>query len=117
MVALSLGAGMKPPTANELREKVIIRSMTETRGADGSVIETPATFATVWARIIPLSGNENFVAQGIDASVVYDIWTRYIAGVTPQMNILWGSRTLTIQSVRNYDERRRWLVIAATEFV
>lgn len=108
---------MKQPSSGELVHLVTIRSMTETRGADGEVIQTPATHSRAYCRITPLSGSEGYVAQGIDASVVYEIWTRYQSGIVPSMDILWGERTFEIESVRTYDEANRWLVITATETV
>lgn len=114
-MAVANSAAMKPPTARDCNHLVTFRTMTETRGADGSVIETPTTFSKAWARITPLSGSENYVAQGISASVVYEIWCRYVDGITASMDILWGSREFSIESVRTYNEANRWLVITATE--
>ena len=108
---------MKPPTAAELRHRITIRTMTDSQGADGSAIEVPATYATARARMIPLSGSEEDVAHGITASVVFEVWIRYLAGVTSKMDFTCDGRTFTIDSVRNWDEKGRWLIIRATETV
>jgi SPP1 family predicted phage head-tail adaptor len=108
---------VKAPTAQELRHLITIQTMTDSQAADGEAIETASTFSRAWARISPRSGSEDYLAQGITASVVYDIWIRYVSGVTPKMQILWGDRTLNIESARNFDALNRWLVIAATEAV
>ncbi len=100
-----------------LRHRVTIQEATETRGTDGAVVQTWGTFATVYAEIVPLNGSEDYVAQGLNASVVYRITTRYVPDVVPKMQIVWGEREFDIVSVRNLDERNRWLVMNCTESV
>jgi SPP1 family predicted phage head-tail adaptor len=91
--------------------------MTESRGADGSVIETPVTLCSAWARMIPMSGSEKFVAAGITASIVYDVWVRWFAGLTSRCDFTYQGRVFTIEGLRNFDESNTWWVIAATEEV
>ena len=97
------------------RHKITIQQATETQGDDGAVVQAWATFATPYAEIVPLSGSENYVAQGITASVAYRITCRYVSGVIPKMRILWGSRDFLIYAVRNLDEQNRFLVMTCEE--
>jgi len=110
---------MPAPTIKigQLRHRVTIQRVTETRGTDGSVVQAWSTFANARAEIVPLSGSEDYVAQGLSASVVHRITTRYVTGVVPKMRIVWGDRTFEINSVRNIDERGRWLVMNCVEAV
>ena len=108
---------MKPPAAGELKCRITFRRPTESQEADGAVIETPVIYCSAWARVIPLSGSETFEAQGITASVVYDVWVRWFAGLTPRMDFTYQGRIFDIQSVRNFDESNRWWIITATESV
>jgi SPP1 family predicted phage head-tail adaptor len=103
------------PQAQELRHRITVQSMTDTQDTDGSVSETASTFRTAWARIVPLKGSEDYVAQGIAASVVYEMWIRYIPNVTPKMRVLWGERTFEVDSVRNYDSLNKWLILTCEE--
>lgn len=103
--------------ALKLRHYVTIQQITETRGADGSVVETWGTFANVWADVRPVSGSENFAAQGITASTVHLVDIRYLSGVVPKMRVLWGERVFEIESVRNIEERDRWMTLACVEEV
>jgi SPP1 family predicted phage head-tail adaptor len=100
-----------------MRHRVQIQQATETRSTDGSVVQAWSNFAAAHAEIVPLSGSEDYVAQGLSASVVYRITTRHISGVVPKMRILWGSRVFEIENVRNIDERGRWLVMNCEEAV
>jgi SPP1 family predicted phage head-tail adaptor len=101
----------------QLRHRITIQRATETSAEDASVVQTWSTFANLYAEIVPLNGSESYVAQGINASVVYRITTRYIAGVVPKMRILWGDRVFEIAGVRNIDSRGRWLVMNCEESV
>lgn len=108
---------MKPPTTGELKSRITFRKPTESRGADGSVTETPVTYCSAWARMIPMSSSEKFQAAGITASVVYEIWVRWFAGLTTRFDCTYQGRVFSIESLRNYDESNVWWVITAIEEV
>jgi SPP1 family predicted phage head-tail adaptor len=103
------------PSIGAMRHQVVIQKTTQNTGADGHVTDAWSTHVTVWAEVVPLSGSETYVAQGITASVVYRISCRYVSGVVPKMRVLWGSRVFEIGSVRNLDERNRFLVMNCQE--
>jgi SPP1 family predicted phage head-tail adaptor len=100
-----------------MKHPITLRSMVQSRGSDGSVINTPTALATVWARMTPLSGSEDYVAAGIKASVVYEVWIDYLATLTSKCDFLSGARVFDIKSLRNFDELSRWWVIVAVEHV
>jgi SPP1 family predicted phage head-tail adaptor len=106
----------KPPIGS-LRHRIQIQQATETRATDGSISQAWSNFAAARAEIVPLNGSESYVAQGLSAGVHHRITTRYIPGVVPKMRVLWGDREFDIVTVRNIDERNRWLVMQCEESV
>ena len=103
--------------AGELRNKVVIQQVTETQGTDGYPSQSWSIFATVWAAIEPLQGRELNAVQQIYAEVTGKIRTRYLAGVTPKMRALFGSRVFDILGAINVEERNRELIIYTKEVV
>ena len=85
--------------AGRLNHRVTIQTPTTSADAAGGVTQTWATFATVWARIEPLSAHRLFQAQQANADVTGVAHIRYLAGLEPTMRIKFGSRYLRIQSI------------------
>jgi SPP1 family predicted phage head-tail adaptor len=103
--------------AGRLSERVIIQTSTEARDSLGQAIPTWTTFATRWASIEPLRGDELFKAQTINAELTHQVRIRYIAGVTPKMRVLYGTRILRILQVADVFEEHRELVLLCAEWV
>ena len=103
--------------ARDLDQKVTIQSLTETRDTFGGLIETWATFKTVWAKVEALRGREFFDAAQVQADLTHKVTIRYLAGVTAKMRVLLGSRVLEINAVQESTERQRWLILMCTEEV
>jgi len=103
--------------AGNLEHLVTIQQATETRGADGSVIQTWGTLGTEWAEISPKQGDEKYAAQGIIAEVVHEIRMHYRSTVTPKMRILYGARVFEIQSVLNWREASAEMLLVCLELV
>ena len=103
--------------AGDLRHKIIIQQVTETKDAYGAVAETWTTFVNAWASIEPLRGQEFFAARQVNADVTHRVRTRYRAGVTPKMRIAFGDRVLEIEVVLNLGERNRELELLCSETV
>jgi SPP1 family predicted phage head-tail adaptor len=70
---------------------------------------------SVWAGVAPLTGREYEESQKIRAETTYRVVTRYFAGISPDMKILYNNKTLDIVSVLNVGERNTELEIIATE--
>ena len=96
--------------AGQLRHRVEIQSLTESRNAHGGVTRTAATVAKRWARIEPLQGREFFDAQAVDATITHRVTLRYYSGLTPSHTIKYHDagadtdRTLNIVSIQNTEE-------------
>ena len=85
--------------AGRLRHRVTIKTKSVTRDDYGQETITWTTYATVWGSVEPLSGREYEAGQQIDMAVDTRIRIRYLAGVTPTMQVTCGSHTYDIQSV------------------
>lgn len=100
-----------------LQHQVVIKSITDSVGARGGIVETESDFATVFASIEPLRGRERYEAQRVDAEINHRIRMHYVAGVTPKMRIVFGTQTFDIKSVVNVRSLGKELEILATECV
>ncbi len=101
----------------KLRHRVTIQQQAQTRDEYGGVVTTWQTFADRWAAIEPLSGRELFAAQQLANTVSIRVRLRYLAGVTPAMRVLYGTRTFSIQAVINVEERNEELQLLCEEVV
>lgn len=100
-----------------LRHYVEIHALTIIEDDIGNQTEEWAKVAEVWAAVEPLQGDEKLAAAYIQAETTHKVTIRYLAGITPANRILFGSRTLEIESVRNLEERSRELVLMCKEKV
>lgn len=82
--------------AGKLNRRIIIEQVTETRDEMGGVIQTWATFATVWAEFVSQTGREFFAAKQVNAALEAIIRIRYIAGVTAKMRVKYGTRVFNL---------------------
>lgn len=96
---------MFPIPSGNLRHRLTIQQVAETRDAHGGIISTWGTYATVWGSVEPLRGRELVAAQEKQARYDVRIRIRYLRGVTAKMRVLFGSRVLEIVSVINEEER------------
>ena len=93
----------------DLRHRITIQKPTKTADGMGGFTETWADHATVWAAVWPLKGQTLLDAKKLETVISHRIVTRYISGVYPYWRISYDSRTFTIDSIVNPDERNRWL--------
>lgn len=107
------------PIAQELIEKILFMNTEPPYAAVSREATETTTFATAWARITETGGTKDNVDQEHQSQTkTFEIWCRYIDGVTAWMQISWGTRTLTLtgppQKVVDRNNRR-WMLIQATE--
>ncbi len=91
--------------AGELRHRITIKSKSAARDDYGQETITWTTFATVWGFIRPSNGREYIAGEQVDAAIDTDIKIRYLAGVLPSMQAVWGSHTYEIVGPPNFDRR------------
>lgn len=101
----------------KFRHRITIQQTANVQDSDGSVVEDWSVHAIAHASIEPISGREYFAAQSTQAEVTHRINMRYLAGVTPKMRVVFGSRVFEILSVINVDERNRGLQLMCRESI
>lgn len=103
--------------AGWLRHRIKIQKLTETRSASGQVNRDWEDYLSAWASIEPLRGREYLQGKQADASVDHRIRMRYRSGITPDMQVVFGSRKFEIVSVINVIEGNRELNLMCREMV
>lgn len=102
--------------AGRLRRRIQLQSATETRDAHGQPVKTWSTQATVWASVEPAHGREYIQARQVAQENLWRVMIRYRSDVTSDWRIVYGAKTLEIESVINPDEDDRLLQIYCKEF-
>jgi len=105
--------------AGELRHRIEIQEPTGTTGkALNNPKEAWKTFAKRWAKVEPLSGTEGVTADQQSADVTYEVTIRGGGpAITPQHQIVWKGKTLSIESVIDKLGRGIWTIIRCVEQV
>jgi len=109
-------------TVGELRQKVEIqapRPLPPDRSPEGDP-EPAVAFETIarrWAKLEPVSGNETWQQQQVQAEVTHTLTLRYLASLTPACRVLYQGRVFHLVSCLNVGERNEWTVCQAVEQV
>lgn len=106
--------------AGTLRHRVILQSPAGSRDAVGERTTTWTNVATVWASVGPLTARELIAAGQPMSEVSHRVRVRHsatIAALDGSWRVLFGSRVLVIQGVRNIDERDREYELLCSEGV
>ncbi len=74
-------------------------------------------FATVWASVEPISGQEYWASSQVQAEVTHRIRVRYLSGVRPTMRVQFKERTFEVESIINWQERNIDLQLMCKEKV
>lgn len=103
--------------AGQLRHRIVIQSVTETRDSFGQPQPSWSTFAERYAEILPQSGREYLAARTITPELTHLVRLRGVTGVTPKMRVLLGTRVLDILAAVPVEERTRELLLTCRELV
>lgn len=101
-----------------LRHRITLQSPGGTRDEVGERTTTWNDVATVWASVEPLSTGERHVAAQAHAFVTHRVTIRYdslVAAIDASWRVLFGARVLTIEGVRNLEERNSVIELVCTE--
>lgn len=99
----------------ELRHRVTIQQPAENESSMGTVVEGWQPYATVWAAVEPLRGREYLQTLETHSELTARIRIRYLAGITPNMRVLYNNRIFNIVAVIDVDERHRELQLMCSE--
>ena len=105
--------------AGQLRYSVTIEQQVTTRTSSGAQAETWTTFATVFAGLQGVSGQEYLAAGKLVADANMRIRIRYVSGLTPEMRIKFidgsSTRYFDILDIDDKDERHREMELLCKE--
>lgn len=104
----------------QLRERVTIEQYSTASDGAGGKTKTWTVKGTVWANVTPKRAGEREVSDRLSTSVEYEVSVRYDATITPQMRVKWtpyqgSEKELTIKSVVNFDQKRKYMVLICEE--
>lgn len=108
---------MKPPRIGSFRDRIVIKSKTETRSDTGAVKYTTSTVVTDWGSIEPINGREYWEAQQVAAELKVRIRMRRTSdtdAITPKMWAEHDSIVYDIDSVVNVENRNREIHLMCT---
>lgn len=94
--------------AGALRHRVILQRPGGSRDAVGERVTAWTAVATVWASVDPLSVREQLVASQAQSAVTHRVRLRSdasLAAIDHTWRVLFGSRVLVVDGVRNIGER------------
>lgn len=110
-----------PLRPGDLRHTITIQRYTSTQNSLGEPVVTWGTLATARASVEAIGGSGTLetATQRDLATVSYKIRIRYRTDVTPlpKDRVLYGSKTLNIETVTDPTGRRREYVLNCTEVV
>ena len=88
-----------------LRHEINVQTDTPSVDAMGGASQSWATTTTIWARIEPISGTEDFNDDQTEATLTHRVTIRGDDAVGTVKRIKFGSRYFEVHGVRDKDER------------
>jgi len=92
--------------------RITIQSVTRTQNSFGEMIETWATWATVWAQVNHKAGREKTEADAVRADADVEFLIRYRSGLLPTMRIVYESNNYDISSIAEIGRRDGYRILA-----
>ena len=102
-----------------MRHRITVQSLS-TVNQYGGPVETWSDVGTVWAEITPVRASERFIpaADQEQAAATHVVRMRYLAGLSPvNHRIVWGSKTLDIETVEDPTGRSAEMRVTCREIV
>jgi SPP1 family predicted phage head-tail adaptor len=95
----------------KLRERVTVQQASAARNSLGEAVLSWSDFAEVWASVEGVSAREALAAGQQDTTITHRVRLRYLPGLTQRDRFSWGSRTLNIVSLLEYNNRAEHVAI------
>ena len=97
----------------------IIRASRTPDGGGGSSPETwpVITDGTIWGKVVPIAGREQYAGLALADTVSHEIKIRYHGGILVSDRIQFGTRVFTIQKILDWEERHIEMSLFVTERV
>jgi SPP1 family predicted phage head-tail adaptor len=100
----------KASGVGDLRHRIVIESVTEISDGQGGQDRTWATHATVWASVVPKSGDEYRFAERLEARTTDEIIIRDLPTLNEKMRIQFKGRILQIKSVDRFENNKKFFM-------
>jgi len=112
---------MIAPDRCDLRHTVTLQRETRAPDGGGGYLHEWENVATVRASVEPLTAKDRRLealhGRQLASATTHKVTTRYRAGVTAAMRVVFRGRPLNIRAVVDLGERNRWLVLLCEEGV
>lgn len=89
----------------EMDQRITLRRYTETSNEYGTLVESVVDYATVWARVRPMSGNERDRGQQTEARANYVVIVRNRRDVLEKDFVVWNGNEMNIRFIKDYGGR------------
>ncbi|MEL7027678.1 MAG: phage head closure protein [Pseudomonadota bacterium] len=99
----------------DLRERVELQALTLAPDGAGGGAQAWATYATVWAAVIPVATTSQFTADKEERRRRYRVTVRYRSDVTFAVRVSYEGRALEITDIQTAEERGRFLILGCEE--
>lgn len=108
---------LKPRRAGARRHQVALQSITGRTASGDGYIDTWATYATVWASVVPAtaSATERRTAETQQVPITHMVEIDYLSTVKAKHRVLFGTRPLYIRGIQNEEERNKTLALSCEE--
>lgn len=108
--------GCKTVDFGKMRHRVELQNFGTTRDEYGGENRTWTTYATVWAAIKYISGNEIDHADQVQGIATHKIMIRYDSRVTVKDRLVFNSRNFEIAAPpQNPGEKKEFLILTCKE--
>ena len=97
------------PTIGALRHLLTVEAPNRADDSGGGAVIAWAEVTKAWAAIMPTSGTEKVIGDGVRERVTHEILVRYRANLDATMRFVSADgRVFEIKAVLGVGERRRW---------
>ena len=101
--------------AGDFKHKILVTQTTVTTDSEGIEQETATTFKTLWVAVEHRNPSEKWSDGRMKPEVTDMFTTRYTAGITSAMGVLYGSKVYEIIGVEDVRDEHKTLIIYAKE--
>lgn len=96
-----------------LDQRITIEQPTNGQDSNGSTTRSWSALATVWARVLPLSGRERAMLAEVEAPASYRFTIRRRGDLADDMRITWNGATYNIRFIADPGGRDLYISIDA----
>jgi len=108
---------IKKGDVGTLRHRIVIQQLVLTPDGQGGNAESWTTFATVWSELKEVKAWEQLMASELQTRRTHTIRLRYLSGLNTSMRVTYDGRTFYVHGIRNFDERKFFIILDTEEGV